>query len=88
MAVSGMGRSGLQKAEIRYGCKGSRQMVLGGKVRVGAAAHGQHQIPHLHIAVNRACGPHPDDCVHIIIVIELVRIDTHRGNAHAAALDR
>ena len=58
MAVSGMGRSGLQKAEIRYGCKGSRQMVLGGKVRVGAAAHGQDQIPHLHITV--PAPPHLD----------------------------
>ena len=77
----------LQKAVVRRGAKLAGEPVLVGKVGIGGGAHSQHHVPHLHILSDAPGGADADDGVHAVEVIQLVGVQSRRGNAHAVTHD-
>ena len=76
-----------QQGKIRNGRKGAGQMELLCPVGIGAGALSQHQIIHMDVLLNGACGADTDDVLHTEEVKQLVGIDADGGHTHAGGHD-
>ena len=73
------------QVEVRNRSIGTWQFVLRCIVAVGASAHGDDQVAHIQVFVNATCATHADNRLHIVEVIQLIRVDTYRWNTHAVS---
>ena len=78
--------SGFQKRIVGERREAAWQMILCCKIGVGAAAHSKYEIPDCNVLVQGASGADADNVVYVIIVKQLISVNSHRRDAHAAAL--
>ena len=65
--------------------KSSWQFVLASIIRICACTHGNHHIHHIYIILQSACRTNTDNLLHIIKIVQLIAVNTHRRHTHTAS---